>query len=76
MGRKPKSTSYDWTEEKEEMLISWWEETEYLYNLKCKEYKDQAKKQRAYEDIAVKIGTTGKAQHLYMLPTHVNKEYH
>lgn len=63
MGRKPKSITYEWTEEKEEMLISFWEENEFLYNLACKDYKNQDKKQRAYETIASKIGTTGKTCH-------------
>lgn len=60
MGRKPKASTYGWTNEKEEQLIRWWEETEYLYNLQCRDYRDTAKKQRAIESIAVKIGTTGE----------------
>lgn len=60
MGRKPKSSSYDWTDEKEEILIAGWEEHEYLYNMKLKDYKNPAKKQAAYESIAAKIGTTVK----------------
>lgn len=62
MGRKAKAKlTYEWTEEKEEVLISWWEKTEFLYNLECKDYKNQQKKQKAYEEIAKEIGTTGKA---------------
>lgn len=60
MGRKPKTVAYDWTEEKEEMLISFWESNDFLYNLANKNYKNQQKKDKAYEEIAAKIGTTGK----------------
>lgn len=62
MGRKPKASTYDWTNEKEETLISFWEEHEYLYNLQCRDYKDAGKKQRALEAIAQKIGTTGESR--------------
>lgn len=63
MGRKPKAETYDWTEEQEEMLISWWERNDFLYDLQSKSYKDQNKKKQAYEAIAAEIGTTGKAKH-------------
>lgn len=66
MGRKPKQSTYDWTNEKEEKLIQWWEETEYLYNLQCRDYRDTAKKDRAVESIATKIGTTGEDQYFNM----------
>lgn len=37
MGRKPKATTYNWTAEKEEMLISFWETHEYLFDLEKKD---------------------------------------
>lgn len=60
MGRRPKISTYEWTNEKEEMLVAFWEEHEYLYNMECCDYRDSGKKQRAVEAIAAKIGTTGK----------------
>lgn len=60
MGWKPKAVGYDWTDEKEEQLISQWEENEFLYNMECKDYKNQQKKEMAYENMGKKIGTTGK----------------
>lgn len=59
MGRKPKSPSeYRWTVEKEKVL-TWWEEHELLYNLEVKDYSNQQKKRRIFEEIAAEMGATG-----------------
>lgn len=52
--------TFDWTDEQEDTLIALWQEHEYLYNMKCRDYKNTQKKERAIESIAAKIGTTGR----------------
>lgn len=61
MGRKArKPTDYVWTAEREEQLLNWWEENELLYNMETKDYSNQHKKRRMYEEFAAKMGATGK----------------
>lgn len=61
MGRKAKQpTDYEWSGEREEILLNWWEENELLYNMELKDYSNQIKKRRTYEEFAAKMGTTGK----------------
>lgn len=61
MGRKPKTPSdYEWTPEREQLLLEWWEKNELLYNLELKDYSNQQKKRSAYEAFAKKMGATSK----------------
>lgn len=61
MGRKAKIPSdYVWSPEREEMLLNWWEENELLYNMELRDYSNQHKKKRTYEEFAAKMGATGK----------------
>lgn len=60
MGRKAKNpTNFDWTPEREEKLLMFWEENAFLYNLELKDYSKVDKKQRLYEQFAAEMGTTG-----------------
>lgn len=61
MGRKPKQpTDYEWTPEREEMLLNFWEKNAFLYNLELRDYSNQDKKRRTYEEFAAKMGATGE----------------
>lgn len=68
MGRKArKPTDYVWTPEREEMLLTFWEDNAFLYNLELKDYSNLEKKRRVYNEFAEKMGTTGMLSN-YVVP--------